>query len=187
MAGHQRNTAVTTAAFVLLCGLSLAAARPQTASELFRGGSTQYVGIRYWLQAEDGSRLTEVKAQPGKQYSIHLRCNVGGFLIVFSTADGSELTDRTHPPYAGSVLQPGSEFRIPGTFRLTPDGASEELVFLFARSQTELVRTFDQALEKLARLTPALISETIAGGADLGTYVVNRNGAQPSAIIRVTR
>jgi hypothetical protein len=85
------------------------------------------------------------------------------------------------------LLQPGGEFRVPGTFRLTPDGSSEGLVFLFARSQTEMVRTFDQALEKLARLTPALISETIAEGAEVGTYVVNRGGAQPSAIIRVTR
>jgi hypothetical protein len=187
MSGHQRHTAVTIAAFVLLCGLSLAAARTQTASELFRGGSIQYVGIRYWLQTEDGSRLTEAKAQPGKQYSVHLRSNVAGFLMVFSTADGAELTDSTYPPYGGLLLQPGGEFRVPGTFRLTPDGSSEGLVFLFARSQTEMVRTFDQALEKLARLTPALISETIAEGAEVGTYVVNRGGAQPSAIIRVTR
>jgi hypothetical protein len=186
MAGNQGHAAVRIA-FAVLSGLGLAAAQTPTAGELFRGGSTQYVGIRYWLQAEDGSRLTEARAQPAKQYSVHLRSNVAGFLVVFSTADGSELTDKTYPPYGGLLLQPGSEFRIPGTFRLAPEGSSEGLVFLFARSQTEMVRTFDQALEKLARLTPALISETIAEGAELGTYVVNRNGAQPSAIIRLTR
>jgi hypothetical protein len=173
---------------VLMAGLLLAVtAQSPSASALFRAGDTRYVGIRYWLQAEDGTRLTEAQAQAGKQYSVHLRSNVAGFLMVFLTADGSELTPKTYPPYGGLQLQPGGEFRVPGTFHLAPGGSSDGLVFLFARSQTEMVRTFDQALEKLARLTPALISETVAEGAEPGTYVVNRNGAQPSAVIRMTR
>jgi hypothetical protein len=172
----------------LMAGVFLAAAaQTPSASELFRAGDVRYVGIRYWLQAEDGTRLTEAQAQAGKRYSVHLRSNVGGFLMVFLIADGSELTSMTYPPYGGLQLQPGSEFRLPGTYQLVQGGPSDGVVFLFARSQTEMVRTFDQALDKLARLTPALISETVAAGAELGTYVVNRNGAQPSAVIRMTR
>jgi hypothetical protein len=172
---------------VLAVALLAAATQTPSASEVFRAGNTQYVGIRYWLQKEDGSRLTEAQAQPGNQYSVHLRSSVAGFLMVFLTADGSELTPRTLPPYGGLQLQSGGEFRLPGTYRLAPDGSSGGLVFLFARSQTEMVRTVDQAIEKLARLTPDLISETVAEGTELGTHVFNRRGAQPSAIIRLTR
>lgn len=107
--------------------------------------------------------------------------------MVFLTADGSELTFQSHPPYGGLQLGPGGEFKLPGTYHLAQDGSSERLVFLFARSQTEMVRTFDQAIEKMARLGPALISETVGEGAELGTYVVNRNGAQSSGTIRLTR
>lgn len=107
--------------------------------------------------------------------------------MVFLTADGSELTFQTHPPYGGLELRSGGEFKLPGTYRLAQDGSAERLVFLFARSQTEMVRTSDQAIEKLARLGPALISETVAKGAELGTYVVNRYGAPLSATIRLTR
>jgi hypothetical protein len=166
---------------------ALLATQTPGASALFRAGSTQYVGIRYWLQNEAGTRLTEAQAQPASQYSVHFRSNLGGFLIVFVAADGSELTPRTYLPYGGLELQSGGEFRLPGTYRLARDGSSEYLVFLFARSQTEIVRTFDQAVEKLARLGPDLLSETVADGAELGTYVVNRSGAQSSATIRLTR
>jgi hypothetical protein len=166
---------------------TLVATHAPSASALFRAGSVQPVVIRYWLQNEDGSRLTEAQAQPAGRYSLHFRSNVAGFLVVFSAADGAELTPRTYSPYAGLELQSGGEFRLPGTYRLPRDGSSEYLVFLFARSQTELVRTIDQALEKLARLGPDLISETVSEGAELGTYVVNRSGAQSSATIRLTR
>ena len=155
----------------LVLAATLLATQSPSASALFRQGNTQYVGIHYWLQNDDGSRLTEARAQPARQYSVHLRSNVAGFLVVFLTADGSELTPRSYPPYGGLELRQGGE----------------RIVFLFARSQTEVVRTSDQAIEKLARLGPALISETLADGVELGTYVVNRKGAQPSAAIRLTR
>jgi hypothetical protein len=171
----------------LVLAVTLLATQTPSASALFRAGSTQYVGIQYWLQNEDGSRLTEAQAKPARQYSVYLRSNVGGFLMVFSTADDSELTFKTSPPYGGLELRADGEFKLPGTYRLAQDGSSERLVFLVARSQTEMVRTSDQAIEKLARLGPALISETVAEGAELGTYVVNRSGAPTSATIRLTR
>jgi hypothetical protein len=158
-----------------------------SASALFRQWNTQYVGIQYWLQSEDGRRLTEAQAQPAKQYTVHLRSNVAGLLVVFLTGSGSELTPGTYPPYAGLELQSGGEFRLPGTYHLAEGGSSERLVFLFARSQTEIVRTSDQAIAKLARLAPDLVSETIAAGAELGTYVVHRSGGQSSGTIRLTR
>jgi hypothetical protein len=164
-----------------------AAAQAPSASGPFRSGDTRYQGIRYWLQQEDGRRLTEAQAQPGKPYSVHFRSSVAGFLMVFLTTDGSELTPRTDQRYGGLQLAPGGEFRIPGTYRLAPDGSSERLVFLFARSQTEMVRSSDQATDKLARLKPSLVSETVAEGDELGTYVVNPHGAPLSAVIRLTR
>lgn len=171
----------------LVLAATVLATQSPSASALFRQGNTQYVGIHYWLQNDDGSRLTEARAQPARQYSVHLRSNVAGFLVVFLTADGSELTPRSYPSYGGLELRQGGEFTLPGTYHLAQNGSSERIVFLFARSQTEVVRTSNQAIEKLARLGPALISETLADGVELGTYVVNRNGAQPSAAIRLTR
>ena len=125
---------------------TLLATQAPSVSALFRSGSTQYVGIRYWLQNEGGTPLTESQAPPASRYSVHFRSNVAGFLVAFSGADGPELTSRTCPPYAGLELQPGGEFRLPGAYRLARDGSSEYLVFLFARSQIEVVRTFDQAV-----------------------------------------
>jgi hypothetical protein len=171
----------------LVLAVTLLIAQAPSASALFREGHTGYIGIRYWLQTEDGSRLTEAQAQPGKRYSVQIRSNVAGLLMVFVTADGSELTSPTHPPYGGMELRPGSEFTLPGTFRLVQDVSSERLVFLFARSQTEMVRTAVQAMEKLGRLGPSLVSETVAEGAELGTYVVNRHGNPSSATMRMTR
>jgi hypothetical protein len=151
------------------------------------------VAIQYWLQAEDGRRLTESQAQPGTRYSLHLRNNVGGYLTVFLTTDGTELTT-PNGPYPGQLLPPDTEFVAPGTLRLTAEGSSERVVFLFARSQTERVRTAEQALEKLDRLRertgangPALVTETVGEGPDVGTYVVNRYGAQPASTIRLAR
>jgi hypothetical protein len=175
-------------AILLLTGV----AQSNGAHSMFRVGDWNNVAIQYWLQAEDGHRLTESQAQPGTRYSLHLRNNVAGFLTVFLTADGTELTTRNGN--AGQLLPPDSEFVAPGTLRLTAEGSLEQVVFLFARSQTEQVATASQALAKLDRLRqrtgaygPALVTETVGEGPDVGTYVVNRYGAQPASTIRLAR
>lgn len=165
--------------------LILAAQVPgETAQSLFRRGSTEYVGIQYWLQTEDGTRVTEAAAHPNARYELHMRCNVAGFLTVY-LIDGAELTSMSSPPYAGLELKAGGWFKAPGTFRLT--GGKAGMVFLFARSQSEQVRTADEGLAKLERLRAALVSGTVSEGADLGTYVVNSQGNQPAGTIRLVR
>jgi hypothetical protein len=81
----------------------------------------------------------------------------------------------------------GAQYRVPGTFQLAPADSSERIVFLFARSQTEMVRTADQAIANLERVKTDLISETLPKGPDVATYIVNRTGGQPAAVIRLTR
>jgi len=163
-----------------------------SAAALYRSGGTQFVGFHYWLQAEDGTRLTEAQAQEGKGYSLHLRNNVGGYLSVFVTVDGVQLTPMDE--YAGFQLQGNEGYVARGPFRLAPEASAERIVVLFARSQTEQVRTAQQALEKLGTLRAqagpyglSLVTEIVKDGAGLGTYVVHRDGGQPSTTIRLTR
>ena len=171
---------------LLTCMFSIA--QTTSASALFEERRANQVGILYWLQDEQlDVRLTESDARVGRRYHVYFRSNVGGFLVVFLTVDGSELTARTFPPYTGLSLRPGDEFRLPGTFELAQPGSTHGLVFLFARSQTEMVRTAGQALDKLDQLRSNLVLENAARGPEIGTYVVNRAGHQPAAIIGVTR
>jgi hypothetical protein len=157
----------------------------ESAHELYRLASPQYVGIRYWLDTENGTRVTAASARPATRYVLHLQCNTEGFLTVFD-ADRRELTPRSYPPYPGLLLRAGQQFDVPGTLKLAPEGVAG-VVFLFARSQTEQVDGADQAVTKLARLRPYLMTEIVSEGVQLGTYVVHPRGAQSAGTIRLVR
>jgi hypothetical protein len=68
------------------------------------------------------------------------------------------------------------------------------VLILFSRSQTEQVRTAAEAREKIRRLSMAIARDgalAIVQEADsstpgqIGTYVVNRTGAQPGVEIEI--
>ena len=158
----------------------------QSASELYRLNSVGDVGIHYWLEGADGTRVAESRAEPGKPYALHIRNNVGGWLSVWSTADGAQLTPMPRGGSGSIGRQAGSSSRQGPS--ASPRRAPPKRIFvLFARSQTEPVTTVEDGLAKLERLKPFQITETVSTGGGVGTDVVNVQGGQPGVMIRLMR
>jgi hypothetical protein len=185
----------------LLLGLVVIAAVAQTPSpsRLFRDpGAPQVVGIHYWLQDSGGTHLTMEQAREGHRYSLHMRGNTLGYLTVWSTADGKQVTPMVRPTHGDRGIVNGfildrAEFVAPGDFQLGADPA-HRLIVLFARGQQEQVLDVESALSKMTRLVsstgplgPALMSESVSTGANRETYVVNRYGSQVSFALALTR
>ena len=168
-----------------------------TAKALFHGQNPfGWVGIQYWLQTSDGTKLTERRAASmSGTFTLHIQSNTPGFLGVWTTADGAMLTP-SYQGYAGHRLVGHTEFVVPGRFRLSTPAADGRVVILFARSQTEMVSDPSTAIEKLNRLRAMLGSDglpSVVVEADdatqgrIGTYVVNRDGRQPGTVIALSR
>lgn len=168
-----------------------------SAKALFHGQNPfGWVGIQYWLQTSDGTRVTErTAASFGGTFTLHIQSNTPGFLGVWTTADGAMLTPR-YGGYSGHLLVGHTEYVVPGRFRPSPSNEEGRVVILFARSQTEMVAAPSHAIAKLNRLAtrlgtdglPSVVIEAddMTQGA-IGTYVVNRNGAQPGTVIALAR
>jgi hypothetical protein len=152
-----------------------------------------HVGIHYWLEASDGTRMAEDRAMSaGGRFTLHIRSNTGGYLTVWSKVSGTQLTPM-QGRWTGYELDGGQEYVVPGDFRPARI-PSEGLVVLFARSQTEQVGSAADALAKLQRIArmvdaagrPQLIKETDETTiGQIGTYVVHTDGAQPAAEIPI--
>jgi hypothetical protein len=152
-----------------------------------------HVGIHYWLETRDGTRVATTRARVDVTYALHMRSNTEGLLTVWSDPTGLQLTPM-QSQWAGYRLDAGHEYVVAGTFR-PARSTSEGTVFVFARSQTEVPRTADGTREKLRLLSgrlaadglPSLVSETDEETTgQIGTYVVNRDGNQPAAEIPLT-
>ena len=146
------------------------------------------VGIHYWLQAKDGTRLTErMPAASTGRFTLHIQSNTVGFLGVWTTRDGAMLTP-WYGGYAGHKINASSEYVVSGDFRLSQSEDDGRVVVLFARSQTEQVRQAIQAIEKLERLQPSIVMQfDDSTSPSVGTYVVNRHGNQPGVVLPLTR
>jgi hypothetical protein len=152
-----------------------------------------HVGIHYWLETARGEPLTEDRAaREGERFTLHIRSNTDGYLSVWLLDSGRQLTPMQNQ-WPGYQLPGGQEYIVPGSFRLARSSESG-LVVLFARSQTEQVDSAEKARRKLEGLSKAtgragllaLITETDRATArQVGTYVVNRDGGQPAAIVRI--
>ena len=111
---------------------------------------------------------------------------------MWSLDDGQQVTPM-QSRWTGYRLHGGRVYVVPGSYDLAPS-SSAGLGFLFARSQTEQVDNVEAFRAKFQSLSsavgptglPALVAESedaIAG--EVGTYVVNRDGNQPAAVIRL--
>jgi len=143
----------------------------------------QFVGIEYWLQDKSGLKLSEGTIAPGVRYALHIKSNSTGFLGVWTTADGTRWTP-DYEGFPGHRVEAHSIYVVPGDFRKSSSPTDGSVVILFARSQTEQVKTSEDALRKLSRLKPALFSEPGATGS---TFIFHRDGGQPAVEIAVTR
>lgn len=182
--------------------LSSAVAAQSGAKALFHGpaGSTANpfgpVGIQYWFENEHGTRFTQAReAGVGARVHVHVRCNTEGFLTVWMTDKspdgGIQLTPEL---WAGYLMEPGRDYVVPGEITIPATGSDTRVLILFARSQTEQVRTAAQAREKIRRLSMfsardgalAIVQEAdTSTPGQVGTYVVHREGAQAGAEIEI--
>lgn len=179
-------------------------AAPQTgAKALFYGPAATTanpfapVGIQYWFENEQGTRFTQAHdAGVGAHLRLHVQCNTEGWLTVWMTDNsqqgGIQLTPERQ--YAGYLLEPRRDYVVPGTITVPAAGSDTRVLILFARSQTEQVDTAADAREKIRRLSVvvardgalAIVQETdTSTPGQVGTYVVNRPGAQPGVEIKI--
>jgi hypothetical protein len=190
---------------VLLAG-TVIAARPQEsptaaqaggASKLFHGHQPfQFVGVRLWLVSSSGQAATDdaVSFADGP-FVLHVESNTAGFLSVWSTSDGAQLTP-TFKGYSGHRLDARMDYVVPGRFRRSRASSEGELLVLFARAQMEQVPSAAAARTKIGRLLaspsvrhsgPQVVSEIDRSPERIGRYVVNRDGAQPAAVLQLVR
>jgi hypothetical protein len=184
----------------VVIGLGWTAGQAQhgaSAKALFHGHNPfGWVGIQYWLETSDGTRLTErTAASVGSTFTLHIQSNTLGYLGVWTTADGAMLTPR-YEGYAGHRLDGHTEYIVPGRFRLSASAADGRVVILFARSQTEMTSVASAAIEKVDRLRGMMGSDgfpSVAVESDdrtvggIGTSIVNRDGRQPGTVVALSR
>jgi hypothetical protein len=189
---------------VLAVFLTPGATAQSSAKALFNGpaGSTANpfgpVGIQYWFENEQGTRFAQARdAGVGVRVRMHIQCNTAGFLTVWMTdrsqEAGIQLT-RTEDQWTGHRMEPRGDYVVPGEITVPAAGSNTRVLILFARSQTEQVRTAADAREKIRRLSVALArdgalaivheTDTSTPG-QVGTYVVHREGAQPGVEIEI--
>ena len=76
-----------------------------TAKSMFYAPTDVHCGIHYWLEAEDGTRLTEgTAAERQGRFTVHIRKNIcAGFLTVWDVSIGRELTPRDERVSGGGL------------------------------------------------------------------------------------
>ena len=189
---------------VLAVFLSPGAAAQSGAKALFYGpaGSTANpfapVGIQYWFENEQKTRFAQAReAGVGARVRLHVQSNTTGFLTVWMTdksqQGGIQLTPM-EGEWAGYLMEPRRDYVVPVEITVPAAGSDTRVLILFARSQTEQVRTAAQAREKIRRLSMAaardgalaIVQETdTSTPGQVGTYVVHRAGAQPGVEIEI--
>ena len=173
----------------ILAALLLSIVWPQplpTAKSVFYASMDVHCGIHYWLEAEDGTRLTEgtAAARQGR-FTVHIRNNTcAGYLTVWNVSIGRELTPRDERVSGGGRWSgyPMSDraYVVPGTFEFLDGQGATHLVIVWARSQTEVAHTASDALARvkdMPRWMPIVreVEESTPG--QIGTYVMNRRDA----------
>jgi hypothetical protein len=190
---------------VLVVFLTSRADAQSGAKALFYGpaGSTANpfaaVGIRYWFDNEQGTRFAQARdAGVGARVHMHIQSNTEGWVTVWMTdkspEGGIQLTpDRVWP---GFMMEPRRDYVLPGDITVPAAGSDTRVLILFARSQTEQVRTAAEAREKIRRLSMAaapdgalaIVQETdTSTPGQVAAYVVHRNGAQAGVEIDISR
>ena len=152
--------------------------RPVRYAEAF-----SHCGVHYWLEAEDGTRVTERRAigMPGT-FTLHIRNNIGGgFLTVWDVTQERELTPRDERVSGGGrwsgYLMSDAVYRVPGAFEFSKGESATHLVVVWARSQSEVAHSAERARARVKEM-PAWMSivkevdDSTPG--EVGTYVVNR-------------
>src|SRR3954468_270730 len=156
------------------------------------------VGIQYWFENEQGPRFTQAReAGVGARVHLHVQCNTAGFLTVWMTDKSQEAGIQLTPmreQWAGYLIEPRRDYVVSREIAVPDAGSDTRVLIVFARSQTEQVRTAAQAREKIRRLSAAVArdggsaivqeTDTLTPG-QVGTYVVHREGAQPGVEIEI--
>jgi hypothetical protein len=154
-----------------------------------------FVGVHYWFENDRGVKFADpASAGLGAKIRMHLRGNTQAFLTIWmsdSTHESVELTARSgagpEGRWTGYLLDRDLDYVVNRDFEVVPVERATRIIFLLARSQTEQVRSFSACQEKLQRIAgrtlssggPVLVREVdLATPGQVGTYVVNRIGAQ---------
>jgi hypothetical protein len=176
---------------------SLPAASPPPASGLtpVQTFGVAFVGVHYWFEDDRGVKYADpASAGLGARVRMHFRGNTKAFLTVWmsdSTHKSLQLTTRSASAPEGLMsayrLERDFHYVVARDFEVAPLERATRIIFLMSRSETEQVDSFSACQEKLQRVASRTASD---GGSVLvrevdratpgqvGTYVVNRSGAQ---------
>ncbi len=154
--------------------------RPVRFAELF-----YHCGIHYWLQTEDGVKVTAEQARSmSGRFTIHLRNNVGhGFLTVWELSEEKQLTPLDDRWSGGGrwsgIAMTDAVYTVPGSFEFRADNP-KHVVIVWARSQTEVAHSAVRARARLIEMPkwmPIVVETEEVIPNEIGTYVVNRTDA----------
>jgi hypothetical protein len=183
--------------------LSAAPPSPVTGLTPVQTLGTAFVGVHYWFEDDRGVKFADpTSAGLGARVRMHLRGNTAAFLTVWmrdSTHKSLELTKRSDAGpgggWTGYLLDRDLDYVVNGDFEVESVERATRIIFLLARSQTEQVDSFSGCQEKIRRIASRTASD---GGSVLvrevdratrgqvGTYVVNRSGAQAGEELAIT-
>ncbi len=152
----------------------------------------KYPGLHYWIELEGVGPVTDDRVFiTGERIRLHVRSNVDGYLSLWSL-DSSNRGQLLFPSPAESggdnLVKADSEYVSPGYIKFAPPAEEERLMVLFSRNRDELPKPQNTSLDSklIAKGSKALVFETEKNAAaEIGTYVVNRQGGPIAKVIRL--
>jgi hypothetical protein len=156
----------------------------------------KFVGLHYWIELDGGGPVTADRIfHTGDSIRLHVRSNVDGYLSLWSL-DSSGRGSMLFPASGQgqeNLVKADQEYVTPGKIRFSPPVEDERLLVFFSRKKADIpTPTGTQAdADTVAKsLGPAgskaLVFETEKkNAAEVGNYVVNKNGGPVAREIRL--
>ena len=161
------------------------------------GSQVKYVGLHYWIDLEGIGSVTDDRVfHTGERIKLHLRSNVDGYLSLWSldsSGRGQLLFPASGSADSENFVKADSEYVTPGFIKFSLPVEDERLLVFFSRSKADLPSLNKDSVDEGAitkTLGPAgmkaLVFETEKKNpAEVGTYVVNRQGGPIAKEIRL--
>jgi hypothetical protein len=154
----------------------------------------KYVGLHYWIELDGVGNVTADRIfHTGDAIRLHIRSNVDGYLSLWAIDTSGQGKLLFPAPGQMNYIKADSEFITPGKIRFSPPVEDEKLLVFFSRSKADGPIVTDKPLnsEVVAQVqnytgSKALVFETeYKSPAEIGAYVVNKNGGQVVKEIRL--
>jgi hypothetical protein len=152
----------------------------------------KFPGLHYWLELEGDGIVTDKRVfRTGNRIRLHVRSNVDGYFSVWALDSSGKGKVLFPPANAGmdNHVKADSEFALPGFIKFAPPAQEERMLIFFSRNKDDVPTAQDSVNESsrfLAQGQKSLEFETDdKNTAELGTYVVSRQGGAIAVVVRL--